>query len=46
VEKDISDAGVSLDGEGEMGGWEGGEVWLVATYKDIKDWEPVAKRKL
>lgn len=46
VEKDLKEAGISLDGQGEMGGWGGGEVWLVATYKEIEDWEPVAKRKL
>lgn len=42
----VKDAGVNLDGNGEMGGWTGGSVWLVPTYKPFEEWKPVAVRDL
>jgi 2',3'-cyclic-nucleotide 3'-phosphodiesterase len=46
IERLVKDAGVSLDGEGELGGWTGGQVVLVPTDRPIKDWASIAERKL
>jgi 2',3'-cyclic-nucleotide 3'-phosphodiesterase len=46
IEKTVTDAGISLSGEGELGGWEGGVVWLVPTTKPIEEWKPIAERRL
>lgn len=46
VEEMVKSTGVALNGEGEMSGWSGGEVWLVPTDKAIEDWKPIAVRKL
>lgn len=49
----VREAGVVLGEEegatttmGEMGGWEGGLVWLVPTDRDISEWKPIATRTL
>jgi len=46
IEKTVAEAGISINGEGELGGWEGGVVWLVPTYLGIEDWKPIAQRRL
>ena len=38
----VKEAGVNLNGEGELGGWTGGTVVLVPTYKPIAEWTPIA----
>ena len=42
----VREAGVDLEGNGELGGWTGGVVVLVPTDRAIKDWIPLARRKL
>ncbi|KAH7027098.1 2',3'-cyclic-nucleotide 3'-phosphodiesterase [Macrophomina phaseolina] len=42
----VEKAGISVDGSGEMGGWEGGSVWLVPTFLPISEWQPWVKRDL
>ncbi|KAF2804792.1 2, 3 cyclic phosphodiesterase [Mytilinidion resinicola] len=42
MERVVEDAGVDLEGKGEMGGWVGGRVVLVETDKKIEEWEPIA----
>lgn len=37
---------ISGEGKGEMGGWEGGRVVLVETWKAIGEWVVVAERTL
>jgi 2',3'-cyclic-nucleotide 3'-phosphodiesterase len=37
---------LSLAGEGELGGWNGGSIILVPTDKSITEWVPVAERNL
>ncbi|KAF2120901.1 2',3'-cyclic-nucleotide 3'-phosphodiesteras-like protein [Lophiotrema nucula] len=46
IENLVLKAGVSLEGKGELGGWTGGKVVLVATDKPIEDWAPIAERTL
>lgn len=46
IEKLVRDAGVNLEGEGDLGGWTGGRVVLVPTSKSIAEWVPVAERAL
>jgi hypothetical protein len=46
IERLVVQAGISFDGQGELGGWTGGSLWLVPTYKPIQDWKPIAERKL
>ena len=46
VEKFVREAGINLEGEGDMGGWVGGRVVLVPTDRAIKDWAPIAEREL
>lgn len=55
VEAAVTGKGVHLNGELDgnpptdkepLDGWEGGDVWLVPTDKDIKDWKPIATRSL
>ncbi|KAL1840494.1 hypothetical protein VTJ49DRAFT_407 [Mycothermus thermophilus] len=59
VAKVVREAGVKLadddeqateqDGQGEQlwDGWEGGEIWLVPTYKPISEWsKPIARIQL
>lgn len=46
IEKLVQDAGVRLDGEGELGDWVGGRVVLVQTDRAIGDWVPIAERTL
>lgn len=46
IEKFVRNAGVNLEGEGELGGWVGGRVVLVPTDKPIKEWAPIAEREL
>ncbi|OJD37642.1 2 cyclic-nucleotide 3-phosphodiesterase [Diplodia corticola] len=36
----VEQAGISIFGSGDLGGWEGGLVWLVPTFKTIPEWEP------
>ncbi|KAH7388634.1 2',3'-cyclic-nucleotide 3'-phosphodiesterase [Pyrenochaeta sp. MPI-SDFR-AT-0127] len=38
--------GINLNGEGDLGGWEGGRVVLVPTYRPIEEWKPIAERSL
>jgi hypothetical protein len=46
VEKDILAEKLTRGGN-RRGGWKGGAVWLVPTYKrDIAEWRPVARRSL
>jgi 2',3'-cyclic-nucleotide 3'-phosphodiesterase len=46
IEKLAKEAGLSLEGEGELGGWVGGRVVLVPTDQAIKDWAPIAERRV
>ncbi|KAF2266780.1 2',3'-cyclic-nucleotide 3'-phosphodiesterase [Lojkania enalia] len=46
IEKMVREAGVSLEGKGELGGWEGGRVVLVPTDQPINTWDPIAEREL
>jgi 2',3'-cyclic-nucleotide 3'-phosphodiesterase len=55
IEELVSQKGIHLHGELDgnepnanepLDGWEGGDIWLVHTDKDIKDWKPVATRSL
>lgn len=55
VSEAVTSAGIHLNGELDenkpttkepLDGWEGGDVWLVPTDKDIKEWKPVATRPL
>ncbi|KAF2661364.1 2',3'-cyclic-nucleotide 3'-phosphodiesterase [Lophiostoma macrostomum CBS 122681] len=39
-------AGIDLEGQGELGGWEGGRVVLVPTDRPIAEWSPIAERTL
>jgi len=42
IQEIVKDAGLNLNGEGELGGWTGGTVVLVPTYKPIAEWTPIA----
>ncbi|KAF2796148.1 2, 3 cyclic phosphodiesterase [Melanomma pulvis-pyrius CBS 109.77] len=42
----VREAGLSLDGEGELGGWVGGRVVLVPTSEPIDQWAVLAERTL
>lgn len=46
IEGLVRETGINLDGEGGLGGWTGGRVVLVPTYNEIKDWAPIAEKKL
>ncbi|KAF2869799.1 2',3'-cyclic-nucleotide 3'-phosphodiesteras-like protein [Massariosphaeria phaeospora] len=46
IEQLVQEAGVSLAGEGELGGWVGGRVVLVPTDRPIKEWAPLTEKKL
>ena len=46
VETLVREAGVRLQGDEEMAGWQGGRVWLVPTDLKIDEWKPVAERTL
>jgi hypothetical protein len=46
TEKMAQEAGINLDGEGELRGWVGGTLVLVPTYKEIEEWSPIAQREL
>ncbi len=46
LEDAVKKRGLTFDGEGEMAGWSGGEVWLVNTSREFDKWAPVAVRKL
>jgi 2',3'-cyclic-nucleotide 3'-phosphodiesterase len=43
IEKLVVDA---LSGDLERGGWVGGSIWLVPTYKPIDEWQPIAVKHL
>ncbi|KAK7511578.1 2',3'-cyclic-nucleotide 3'-phosphodiesterase [Phyllosticta citriasiana] len=43
LQKLVEAAGISIDGSGDLGGWKGGTVWLVPTYKPIPEWTPWAE---
>ena len=45
IEKEIKDKGMTFEG-GEMGGWTGGQVWLVPLDKSIEEWKPIAVSEL
>lgn len=46
VTKQVEAAGISLSGDGKASGWTGGRVVLVPTDRLIKDWKPIAEKKL
>lgn len=47
IEDAVKESGVGLgDASHDMGGWEGGIVWLVSTEKGIENWKPIATRTL
>ncbi len=46
IRKLVREAGLSLDGEGELGGWVGGRVVLVPTSEPIDQWAVLAERTL
>ncbi|KAF2197858.1 2',3'-cyclic-nucleotide 3'-phosphodiesteras-like protein [Delitschia confertaspora ATCC 74209] len=46
IERFTKEAGINLNGEGELAEWEGGRVVLVPTDKAIKEWAPIAERGL
>lgn len=51
VETAVLETGVCLaesETNGGVGGWEGGTVWLVPTYRSrsVEDWKPIATRTL
>jgi 2',3'-cyclic-nucleotide 3'-phosphodiesterase len=46
VEQTVKQAGVSLKGDGHLGGWTGGRVVVVPTDKPIDEWVPLAQREL
>ncbi|KAF2145531.1 uncharacterized protein K452DRAFT_355968 [Aplosporella prunicola CBS 121167] len=46
LQKLVEEAGISINGSGNLGGWKGGDVWLVPTFKNFADWQPWAKRAL
>ncbi|KAK8193108.1 2',3'-cyclic-nucleotide 3'-phosphodiesterase [Phyllosticta capitalensis] len=43
LQKLVEDSGIGIDGSGDLGGWTGGTVWLVPTFKPIPEWEPWAE---
>lgn len=47
IEDAVKESGIKL-GETvhEMGGWQGGTVWLVPTERGIENWKPIATRTL
>ncbi|CAO2650702.1 Nn.00g019940.m01.CDS01 [Neocucurbitaria sp. VM-36] len=46
VEKLAQGIGISVEGQGKIGGWEGGRVVLVPTDRPIDQWIPIAERVL
>lgn len=46
LEMVVRRAGVGLDGEGNMGGWECGQIWLVPTEREVGEWKPIAVKDL
>ncbi|KAA8894865.1 2',3'-cyclic-nucleotide 3'-phosphodiesterase, partial [Sphaerosporella brunnea] len=46
--KDIDAAGVVVGGgvASEMGGWKGGKIVLVQTWKDLSEWKVLAEKAL
>lgn len=46
VAEHVENSGISLSGESEEGGWVGGRVVLVPTDSPIKEWKPIAEKKL
>jgi 2',3'-cyclic-nucleotide 3'-phosphodiesterase len=46
VKDQVTKAGLSLVGEGNLGGWIGGRVVLVPTDKPIDQWTPLAEIQL
>lgn len=46
IEHLAQQTGISLIGEGQLGGWTGGRVVLVPTDKSIRQWSPIAERAL
>ncbi|KAF2747327.1 2',3'-cyclic-nucleotide 3'-phosphodiesteras-like protein [Sporormia fimetaria CBS 119925] len=48
IETLVTEAGVDLRGEGELGGWTGGRIVLVCTNRPIDQWQlhTVAERTL
>jgi len=45
VERKLAEKDIMAEGS-PRGGWTGGTVWLVPTYKDIAEWQPIARRSL
>lgn len=43
--KEVADV-MEKEGHGRELGWTGGEVWLVPTEREVKEWLPIARRKL
>lgn len=46
IETIVKDAGVSLVGVGDFGGWSGGTVVLVPTDRPVREWQPLGSRAL
>ncbi|KAF2084479.1 2',3'-cyclic-nucleotide 3'-phosphodiesterase, partial [Saccharata proteae CBS 121410] len=46
IESSLENAGIDIAGNGSNGGWQGGVVWLVPTFKKIEEWQPWAERAL
>ncbi|QDS77373.1 hypothetical protein FKW77_005708 [Venturia effusa] len=46
VQNEITKAGITFNGTGDLGGWTGGSIWLVDTSLPITEWKPIAERNL
>lgn len=46
IEKLIVDAGLLFSSNLARGGWIGGRIWLVPTYKPIDEWKHIAEKHL
>ncbi|KAF8532934.1 2',3'-cyclic-nucleotide 3'-phosphodiesterase [Trichophaea hybrida] len=48
VRREVEKVGVGVgeEREKELGGWKGGRIVLVQTWKDLKEWEVVAEKVL
>ncbi len=45
IEDQVRNKGIGFK-SGDMGGWTGGQVWLVPTAERIEEWKPIAVRDL
>ena len=49
AQEEVGKAGVVVGGEArgnELGGWKGGRIVLVQTWKPVDEWVPVAEKTL